>query len=176
MSRSQASGIRCQELFHLDGSAGPKRAVACEQRGSELRQGAEGEPCEDYGAVEIEGTVGAVLTVVEECALVEEPDRLRFTVAAGAGLVDYFDLWQVVDEPACCASASAEVGVFEVHEKAFVQRADIPQGVPADDHAGAGDPVGRGRVDPFRDGGELALYERAFGEEASQERGAPEEP
>ena len=34
----------------------------------------------------------------------------------------------------------------------------------------------RGRVGPFRDGGELALHERALGKQAGQERGTPEEP
>ena len=39
----------------------------------------------------------------------------------------------------------AEVGVLAVEEEALVEAADRLEGVAADEHAGAGDPVGRGR-------------------------------
>src|SRR3569623_1107093 len=113
--------------------------------------------------------------MVEEGAFVEEPDGFGFAAAARAGLVDYPDLGQVVDEPARHPGAAAEVGVLEVHEEAFVERSYAVQRPPADDHASAGDPVHRGRMGPFGAGGELALHERALGEETGQERGAPEQ-
>src|SRR5918998_3420545 len=143
-----------------------------DQRGTKLRQRASRETGEYHSAVEAKGTVGAVFAVVQEGALVEEPDGLRPAAAAGAGLVDYLDVGQVKDEPAGLARAAAEVRVLEVHEEAFVEGADLPQAVPADDHARARDPVDRCRSGLVRHSGKLTLYERALREEAGQEGSA----
>src|SRR5215217_1235065 len=152
------------------------RCAGPEQRGTELGEGTQGESGEDRCAQDVKWPMGSVFAVVEEGALVQEPDGFRFAAAARAGLVDDLDAGQVVYEPARRPGAAAQVGVLEVHEESFVEGSYVSKRLPADGHAGAGDPVDSGRVGAFRNSGELALHERALGKQAGQKRGAPEEP
>lgn len=95
------------------------------QQGPELDERSHAEPDGGQQAVEVERTVGAMLTVIKKGALVEVPDGPGFVAAAHPGVVEDFHLRQVVDEPTRLPGPAAQVCILEVHEEALIHRPDL---------------------------------------------------
>ena len=71
--------------------------IALHKRYGELHEPPQGKTGNSQNAVQAERTVGTMLAVVEEGALVQAPDGAELVAAASAGAVDDDDLRQVVD-------------------------------------------------------------------------------